>query len=121
MATISSPRIVPLVRKLRDAGVPPVAAEALGETMEQVVPRTELSEELADSEKRIDGKIDAWEARLNARMDGLDAKIDELEKRLNTKMEAMESRLAARIDAGNQRMMLATAAFIAVGVTVLMF
>ena len=44
MTVISPPHIIPLVRKLRDAGVPQAAAEALGETMEQVVMREEMHE-----------------------------------------------------------------------------
>ena len=44
MTVISPPHIIPLVRKLRDAGVPQAAAEALGETMEQVVVREEMQE-----------------------------------------------------------------------------
>ena len=70
MTVISPPHIIPLVRKLRDAGVPQAAAEALGETMEQVVVREEMQEfatkadlkaleiKMKEMEKRLDNKID---------------------------------------------------------------
>lgn len=53
MTAISESHIVPLVRKLRDAGVPPPAAEAIGETMEQVITKAELRAELDAQETRL--------------------------------------------------------------------
>ncbi len=56
-AAQQSAHIIPLVRKLRDAGVPPSAAEAVGETMAQFVTKAELQEALDALEKRLKENI----------------------------------------------------------------
>jgi hypothetical protein len=56
---------------------------------------------------RIDGtdaKIDGVEQRLGARIDGTDARIDGLEQRLDTKIDGLGERLDTKIDGAEQRL-----------------
>ena len=50
---------------------------------------------------RVDTKLDGFESRLTAKIDGVEAKIDGLEAkvdRVDTKLDGFESRLTAKID-----------------------
>ena len=95
MTVISPPHIIPLVRKLRDAGVPQAAAEALGETMEQVVVREEMQEFATKAD--------------------LKAAINELE----IKMKELEAKMKLAISQSAKQMMVWTIAVQGLGVAIL--
>ena len=95
MTVISPPHIIPLVRKLRDAGVPQAAAEALGETMEQVVTREEMQEFATKAD--------------------LKAATNELE----IKMKELEAKMKLAISQSAKQMMVWTVAVQGLGVAIL--
>lgn len=86
-------------RRLQDAGIAAPQAEAQARALaDALTGRVASPSDLDALEARLVSRIDAFDRRLNGRIDGLEGRIDALDSRLNGRIDGLEGRIDGRID-----------------------
>jgi hypothetical protein len=86
-------------RRLQDAGIAAPQAEAQARALaDALTGRVASPSDLDALEARLVSRIDAFDRRLNGRIDGLEGRIDALDSRLNGRIDGLEGRIDGRIE-----------------------